>query len=162
MVDAKRTAALMQVIHVLRAQIKTVAQLLLDLCQGHVRGIRLGPERVAAAHGIEPPHQFGIRVPGLGRCNLIHPISVPQPPGPRKVASPLSAEIPAPVSTKNRSCEVRIMARLSRLISCRDVCRHRSSSCRHSAGRFVFASSTGGIVARHTAGTFFICFANTR
>ena len=81
MVDAKRTAALVQVVDVLGAEIKTIAQPLFDLRQGQVCGIRLRSESIAAAHGIETPHQFRIGVPRLGRCDLVHSIAVPQPSG---------------------------------------------------------------------------------
>ncbi len=78
MVDAKRAGALVQVIDILRAQIKMLAQLIFELRQGQVGGIRLGRESIAAAHGIEAPHQFRIGVPGLGCCHLLDSIAVPQ------------------------------------------------------------------------------------
>ena len=68
---------LVQIVDVLGAEIKIVAQLMLDLCQGKVGCVWLGGESVAPAHGVETPDQLRIGVPGFGGCDLVDSIAVP-------------------------------------------------------------------------------------
>ena len=75
-----------------------------ELGQRKVRRVRLSLRRSLAPRRIKLPHQLGIRAPRPPACR--HPRSRCPPTSPsesRKVGSPLSALIPAPVSTKTRS-----------------------------------------------------------
>jgi hypothetical protein len=53
-----------------------------------VSNIRLGSESIATAHGVEPPDEFRIGVPGFGRCNLFDTIPVPKTAGAPKGSKP--------------------------------------------------------------------------
>jgi hypothetical protein len=78
----------MQVINILGAEVKPVAQPVLDCGERQVCRIRLCCEGIAATHGIEPPNQFGIGMPGFRGCDLVDPVAVPQAPGPAESSKP--------------------------------------------------------------------------
>ena len=71
------TSALVQIVDVLGAEIKVVAQLMFDVCQSKVGYIWLGGESVAPAHRVETPDQLRIGVPCFGGCDLVDSIAVP-------------------------------------------------------------------------------------
>src|SRR6185437_1540420 len=81
---AARAPALMQVVDVLCTEIETIAHLLFDGSQRPVRCVGLCIRRVAAAHGIETPYQFGVRLPRLRRGDLLHAMAVPESAGSAK------------------------------------------------------------------------------
>jgi hypothetical protein len=88
MMDAMGTGALVKVVDVLGAEIEPVAQLPFGLCEGDVGCVRLRSEDIAAALGVEAPDEFGIDVPGFGRCDLLDAIAVPDPSGAPKGSKP--------------------------------------------------------------------------
>ena len=79
---------------------------------------------------IKLPHQFGIGVESFGVATSSTRCPRHSPSAPRKVGSPLSALMPAPVSTNTRSCDVngwvivllkcRLLATLELLVEKRD------------------------------------------
>ena len=73
-----RAGTLVQVVDVLRAEIEAIAHLLFDGGQCAVRCVGLRSHRIATAHGVEAPHQLGVRLPGLGRGDLLHAMTVPK------------------------------------------------------------------------------------
>jgi hypothetical protein len=79
-VDALGASPLMEVIYVLRAEIKAIAELLFDLCKGSVGGVRFYCNSVSAAHGIKAPDEFGIRFPGFRCRHFFNAITVPESP----------------------------------------------------------------------------------
>ena len=99
----RRARPLMQVVHILRAEKESVAQLRLQLCQRKVGRIRLAFHAFRATCGVELPHQRRITPPRLRRAHILDTMSRPQPSSARNVGSPLSALIPAPVKTNTRS-----------------------------------------------------------
>lgn len=88
MVHALRACALMQVIHILGAEVEPVAYPVLDCGESQVCCIRLGCEGVAATHGIEPPNQFRIGMPGFRGCHLVDPVTIPQAAGAAESGQP--------------------------------------------------------------------------
>jgi hypothetical protein len=82
--DAAGTGALVEIVDILRAEIKAISQLLFDFRNGDMPGIRLRSEGIAAAHGVEAPDEFGIRAPGFRRCYVLDSIAVPEPTGASK------------------------------------------------------------------------------
>ena len=77
--EAKRSGTLVEIIDVLRAEIKTVTQFAFNISQSQMCRIRFYSHGVAATHGIEAPHQFAIGMPSLGRGHLLDPVPIPQP-----------------------------------------------------------------------------------
>jgi hypothetical protein len=77
--DATRTGALVEVVDILCAEIKAVAYSLFEGCESKVGNIWLSSQGIAPTHGIEPPYECGIRVPGFGRRHLFDTIAVPEP-----------------------------------------------------------------------------------
>ena len=57
-------------------------------CKSDVSSIWLGSESIATTHGVEPPNELRISVPGFGRCNLLAAIAVPEPSGAPKGSKP--------------------------------------------------------------------------
>ena len=95
----------MQRIDILRAQKEAISQ----------RALRVPPMRSErdwadrcvplAALGIKLPHQCRIGGEGLGSCDILHAVArATVRSAPRNVGNPLSALMPAPVSTNTRSC----------------------------------------------------------
>jgi hypothetical protein len=82
------SGALMKVVDVLGAEIEPLTQFLFDYCKSNVSTIRLGSESIATAHGVEPPDEFRIGVPGFGCRNLLDTIPIPKPAGAPKGSKP--------------------------------------------------------------------------
>ena len=73
-----RARTLVQVVDVLCAQIEAITHLLFDGSQCPVRRVGLRIHRVATAHGVETPHELGVRLPCLRRGDLFHAMTVPE------------------------------------------------------------------------------------
>src|SRR5271157_1611006 len=70
---------LVQVIHILRAEKKAVAELLLQLRKRKMRRIRLGLSARLPPSSVELPNLPRTALPGLRRAHILNPISRPQP-----------------------------------------------------------------------------------
>src|SRR5579875_4114807 len=68
----------MQIVDILRAQEKTLAQLLLQFGQRAMTGIRFSPPSVPAPHAVEPPDPLRIFLPRFRGGYLFHPVSLPE------------------------------------------------------------------------------------
>jgi len=81
-VDAVRAGALVEVVDVLGAEVEVVGvyfgEVLFDLGESFVGGVRLGGEGVAAALGVETPDEFGVGLPGFGGGDLFDAVAVPE------------------------------------------------------------------------------------
>ena len=109
--QARGAGALMQVVDILGAEKEAVAEALLKLRERKMRGVGLGLLRGRAARGVELPHQRRGCAPRLGRADILDGMAPAHKPSEaRKVGRPLSALMPAPVSTKTRSLAAMEMA----------------------------------------------------
>ncbi len=75
------TGTLVQVVDILRAQKKPLAQSALKFGQREVGCVRLDRQGSLSAHGVKVPNQLWIALPGFGRSNLFHAMAVPEPAG---------------------------------------------------------------------------------
>ena len=98
-----RAGPLVQVVHILRAEKEAVAELPFQLSQSHVRRIRLGLCARRPPRRVELPDPPGIRSQASGVQTSSTRLPAQSPSEARKVGSPLSALMPAPVRTKTWS-----------------------------------------------------------
>ncbi len=77
-VQPHRAGALMQVVDVLRAEEKAVADFRLEIRQSAVRGIRFGFLSGGAAGRVKLPHGGGVALPGIGRAHVLDAAAGPQ------------------------------------------------------------------------------------
>ena len=77
--EAARARALVQVVHILRAQKKPVAELRLQLRQREMRRIRLRLQAIGAPLGVKLPYQRRILLKSFRRAHVLHPMPRPQP-----------------------------------------------------------------------------------
>jgi hypothetical protein len=76
--DSPRTRLLVKAVYVLGADKEAILQGVFKFREGEVGRIRLRCRRHAPTHGIELPHQSGIAVPSLGRCDLFDSVVPPK------------------------------------------------------------------------------------
>jgi hypothetical protein len=76
-VDARAACAFVQVIDVLRAEVKAIAHVLFQRGQSVVGCIGFGRQGVAPAHGIEIPYERWVSFPGFRSCYLLYPVAIP-------------------------------------------------------------------------------------
>ena len=92
-----RSGALVQVVDILRDQQQLARPFRIEPRQRLVRGVRLDRRELRPPRIVEGVNQRRIAAERLGRADILDPMALPQAVGPRNVASPLSAETPAPV-----------------------------------------------------------------
>ena len=68
----------MQIVHILRAEKKAIAELRLKLRQRNVRRIRLRLRALLAPLRVELPHQRRIQLQRLGRAHILNAMPRPQ------------------------------------------------------------------------------------
>ena len=80
-VDVLRAGAFVEVVDVLGAEVEAARHLAFEVGEGEVAGVGLGCEGIAAAHGIEPPDEGWICVPGFRGGDVLYTMAVPKAAG---------------------------------------------------------------------------------
>ena len=96
-------AAFMQIIHILGAEKQAAADFLLQLSERIVGRVGMAGEAFYSALRIELPDEFRVRIQASGVATVSTLCPAHSPSLSRKVFSPLSALMPAPVRTATRS-----------------------------------------------------------